>query len=460
MASRLPTLRLPRLGLASRLIVTVLLLLFAAITLTGGVTVIARSTDPASRFPLADQIAALHALVERSPAADRATLLRAVNSADFDIRIVKTRPERAATDARLPGVEWLIAQYLETVGANEVFATFSSARSSRFARALARLSPVSNDELTIAISLASREYLLVSLRGSPAARVWGMPVGFWLGGIGALIAAVVIIAIIREARPIEVLAGSVEAFARDATPRPVTPAGAPEIRALIEASNTMQSRIAALLKGRTVMLGAVSHDLKTFLTRLRLRVETIEDETMRQKAVRDIEDMVHIVDTALALARGAGANGRRETVDLAALIAADIDSRSTDPGPEIRLHGASQVLQISGDRVGLQRIVANLVDNAVRHGKRQVEVRVTRSGPGYRMTVDDDGPGIPEAERRAVFEPFYRLETSRNRTTGGSGLGLAIVRDLVEAHGGGITIEASHLGGARAVVLLPIGATG
>lgn len=455
MPHRLPSLKLPRLGLASRLIVTVLLLLFVAIGMSGGLTFLARTTDPASRFPIADQIGAIHALVQRTPAADRPLVLRAVSSTGFEIRVVTERPARSPTDIPLPGVEWLIANYLETLGAHEVFATFSSSGRTRFARFLARISPNSEDDLSIVISLAPRDYLVVALKGSPAARFWGMPVGFWLGSIGTLIAAVVIIAIMREARPIEALAGSVAAFARDATPRPVAPAGAPEIRTLIEASNAMQSRIAALLKGRTIMLGAVSHDLKTFLTRLRLRVEMVDDDALRRKAVGDIEDMDRMIDDALALARGTVGDGRREPVDLAALVAADIEARATTRH-RITTRFAPGSTIVSGDQVALRRVVANLIENAVHYGRGEVVVGLKPLDGGCRLVIDDDGPGIPEAERRAVFEPFYRLEASRNRGTGGSGLGLAIVHDLVLSHGGTIAIESAPSGGARVVVTLPL----
>ena len=234
---------------------------------------------------------------------------------------------------------------------------------------------------------------------------------------------------------------------------PVRPRGAPEIKKLIAAVNDMQGRIAALVKGRTMLLGAISHDLKTYITRLRLRAETLEDDTRRERTARDLDDMATLIDDALAVARGGSVSDRREHVDLHKLLRMEIGERS---GEAIELRDTPNITDRSvlGDPVALRRLFSNLIDNALRYGSR-CSVEMSCREDLVEVLIDDDGPGIPVAERQAVFEPFYRLEQSRNRATGGSGLGLAIARQIVEAHRGAIAIAQSPQGGARIAVSLP-----
>jgi signal transduction histidine kinase len=215
----------------------------------------------------------------------------------------------------------------------------------------------------------------------------------------------------------------------------------------------MQERIAALVKGRTILLGSISHDVKTFLTRLRLRVETIPDAKQRERAVRDLDGMTALVEDAIALARGAAVSERREDVDIAALLREEIGARADARA----ILGAvpSGSFAVRGDAVALRRLFTNLIDNALRYGAA-AKVAVERAGSHVAVLVDDDGPGIPALERAAVFEPFYRIEGSRSRDTGGAGLGLAIARAITEAHGGKISAEGGPGGGARIRVELPV----
>jgi two-component system osmolarity sensor histidine kinase EnvZ len=227
--------------------------------------------------------------------------------------------------------------------------------------------------------------------------------------------------------------------------------GAPEIRKLIEASNQMEARISALLRGRTILLGAVSHDLKTYLTRLRLRVEAIADPAQRDKAIGELDDMTRLIDDSIGIARGAAEAPHREMVNLVELIEGDVSTREA-PGTVV--HAGAGPHAVLGDRIGLRRLFGNLIDNALRYGTN-VEVNIVRDDEWLRVTVDDDGPGIADADRHAVFEPFYRLDPSRSRGTGGSGLGLAIVKQVAEAHPARVSVDRSPLGGARFVVNLP-----
>jgi signal transduction histidine kinase len=294
--------------------------------------------------------------------------------------------------------------------------------------------------------------VLFETRGEIARRLFGLPPGFWMGALGSLIGIAAILAIMREARPLRELSAAVARFAGEAKPFAVRARGAPEIRNLITAVNDMQARIAALVKGRTVLIGAVSHDMKTYITRLRMRAEMLVEDGQRERAVRDLEDMTTLIDDALAVVRGSAVSDRHEMLDLVPLIQADAADRPQGVLEIVRPEATP--LLVNGDAAALRRLFGNLIDNALRFG-RTCRVAVTRHGDFAAVLVDDDGPGIPPSERLAVFEPFYRLEPSRSRTTGGSGLGLAIAKQIVETHGGSIAVEASPLKGARLRVEIP-----
>jgi len=233
------------------------------------------------------------------------------------------------------------------------------------------------------------------------------------------------------------------------------PQGAPEIRRLSRAVQDMQERIVGLLGERSLLIGAISHDLKTYLTRLRLRAEGVSEPERRDRLVEDLDAMTALIDASLGFARGTAVEVGRIAVDLGDLVAVEVAEHAAQ-GADVRLTGEDvQDAVVAGDAVALRRIVANLIGNAVEFGRSTVAVAVTRTGAVCRLTVEDDGPGIPEQERTAVFSPFYRTERSRNRRTGGTGLGLAIARQIAEAHGGTVVAEASPLGGARLVATLP-----
>jgi signal transduction histidine kinase len=446
---------LGRLGLLGRLVLIVLALLLAFLSLTFAFSLMEweRRQSGTERFPVPAQAAAIVGLLDRTPAAERAAVLKAVSSETFVVRLSDHPPAGYATTTRMPAVEWLVGEYLETLPDRTVLAF----RSPRRADGLAGRVAGRRDSVAIAVALSDHRFVVFEIRGRGGRRVFGIPLGFFLGLFGFLFAAAALWAIAREARPLRELARSVERFATGGAPHSVEPRGAPEIRSLIEATNAMQERIAALIKGRTMLLGAVSHDLKTYITRLRLRAETIEPEEMRLRAERDLEEMTRLIDDALAVARGASAPERRRRFDLAAMVTEEIGQRTED-GFRIDSRLPHEPAFVDGDPLALRRVAANLIDNA-RGNAARCRVSITRRDGAVELIVEDDGPGVPETERAVVFEPFYRLEPSRSRATGGSGLGLAIARQIVEAHGGAIRLDRSELGGARFRVRLP-GAAG
>jgi signal transduction histidine kinase len=228
--------------------------------------------------------------------------------------------------------------------------------------------------------------------------------------------------------------------------------GPAELRRVSAAFNDMAERLTRLLRERAQMLAAIGHDLRSPVTAMRLRLEMLDDEEARERIGASVDEIETLVEAALALARGGGADQPRETVDLATLLG-EIVAGLHETGADVTLDAPDPVTVYAAP-AALRRALRNVAENAVRYGDRaRIRLRAT---PGTaRIEIADDGPGIPPAERERVFEPFVRLETSRSRETGGSGLGLAIARAAIDGHGGTIAFTEAEGGGACAVITLP-----
>jgi two-component system, OmpR family, sensor kinase len=235
------------------------------------------------------------------------------------------------------------------------------------------------------------------------------------------------------------------------TMQPVPEAGPQEVRELAQAFNGMQARITDLVARRTLALAAVSHDLRTPLTRLRLRVEK-EPETRSAPMLRDISDMEDMIEATLSYLKGDEKSEAPRAIDLIALLDT-IVGNARDAGYTVDLIAPFHLV-ISARRVGLKRALANLIENATRYGTA-VGITVAAEADAIQITIEDNGPGIPEEQLATVFEPFVRLEASRNRETGGVGLGLTIAKSNIEANGGHIVLRNRPAGGLCAVVTLP-----
>jgi signal transduction histidine kinase len=310
----------------------------------------------------------------------------------------------------------------------------------------------------IAVELASGEYLTVETAGELLNRIFGIPIGFVLSAVAALVTGLAIVGVVRETRPLRRLAVAVDRFGVEARPDPLPERGAPEVRSVIRATNAMQARISVLLRNQSLMIGAIAHDLRTYLTRLRLRLESIPDGERREKAVRDVEDMHALIEDALAFARGAFAEAPMAPVELRSLLEREVEERRL-AGADAAFAAAAAPVAIQGNAADLARAFGNLIDNAIKYGDAAVVTLTLVEGQAV-VTVDDRGPGIPLEEREQVFEPFRQLDAARNRDRGGAGLGLAIARQVIERHRGAIAIEdasrdSSGRGGARFRVTLP-----
>jgi signal transduction histidine kinase len=256
----------------------------------------------------------------------------------------------------------------------------------------------------------------------------------------------------RMARPIVAFAEAAEQLGRNPEAPPVDIKGPAEVEVAAAAFNEMQDRLRRYVKDRTSMVGAVAHDMRTPLTRIRFRVETAP-EPLRSKIIADIDQMDAMISSAMAFVRDASDPMERRKLELVSLVESITDEMA-ETGQTVSMEGEGPVV-IHGDPIGLRRLVTNLMDNAVKFAGH-ARARVYQADGAAVVEVDDDGPGVPDHERERVFEPFQRGEPSRSRATGGSGLGLAVVRSVARAHGGDATIENRLGGGLRARAWLPL----
>lgn len=251
----------------------------------------------------------------------------------------------------------------------------------------------------------------------------------------------------RITGPLAALTGRLERFAdtRDRDGQ-LQPQGPSDVRRLISAHNAMEDRIAALLDEKDVMLGAIGHDLKTPLAALRVRIESVEDETERGKMARTIEDIVRSLDDILSLARVGRSSEPKELTELSALVASIVEDYE-DMGDDVLL-GDTQRIVTPLRSTWVRRALRNLIGNALRYGK-QARVSLDRQADLAVIRIDDDGPGIPADQIATMLEPFKRGEPSRNTETGGAGLGLTLARAIAEQHGGSLTIANRHGAGGK-----------
>ena len=274
----------------------------------------------------------------------------------------------------------------------------------------------------------------------------------WMIGSGVVLFAVAIVFMRNQIRPIRRLAIAAEGFGKGRDLPQFKPEGATEVRQAARAFLVMRERIQRSIDQRTEMLAGVSHDLRTPLTRMRLQLAMLGDGPDVGGLVQDVADMEEMIEAYLAFARGEGEESPQAT-DIAALLD-DVVAAARREGVEVALDLAERVAVPLRPRA-FRRCLANLLSNARRYAAR---VRVTAAARDHvlEIVVDDDGPGIPPAEREAVFKAFYRRDPSRNTESGGSGLGLTIARDIARSHGGDIDLADSPLGGLRAVVRVPV----
>jgi signal transduction histidine kinase len=255
-------------------------------------------------------------------------------------------------------------------------------------------------------------------------------------------------------QPLRRLARQADALGRDLGGPPLPEAGPREVRQAAHAFNTMQSRLASYLEDRLRILAAVSHDLKTPITRLKLRAEMLPDEAQREKILRDLGEMETMIGATLDFLRGEARKEASVPLDINALLSTLRDDMEA-LGERVEVLGEARE-PLPARPQALKRCLSNLLENAVRYGGH-ARVTVEDSPQALAIRIEDEGPGIPDGMLEQMFEAFRRGEDSRNRATGGVGLGLAIARNLARAHGGEVALANRPEGGLRVSVTLPRG---
>ncbi len=273
------------------------------------------------------------------------------------------------------------------------------------------------------------------------------------GLLAACILVVVVVFVLRRiTKPMARLAGEAEAFGRGGGSQ-LPEEGPLEARQMIRAFNLMRERIDRFVQDRMQMLAAVSHDLRTPITSLRIRAEFIEDAELREKMLKTLEEMQHMTEETLTFLREEAAKEEVRPVDVTALVGSLVEDL-VDLGHEISFE-ETDAIALPCRPLALKRALTNLMTNALRYGE-VAKVHITNGENEISVIIEDDGPGIPEERMARVFEPFVRLEESRSRETGGLGMGLTIARSILRGHGGEVTLENRKEGGLKAIARLPL----
>ncbi|MEH6678252.1 ATP-binding protein [Phenylobacterium sp.] len=397
------------------------------------------------RLPLPSESAAIVAAVEASQGEARPTVIGGLDAVGVGVRLSAGFPTPLA-GARLVGPEDDRYQSYAAALGDRTF-QIEARRLLRHAsgvrpRAIVRLS----------VRLASGEVLVLQRRAPAAAKDRVVRGALALSLVSLLMLVMLALAVRQTARPVADLAHAARRFGDDLQTADLPLRGPKELRDLAEAFNTMQARIRGLVDDRTRVLAAIAHDLRTYLTRLRLRAEFIADPDQQARAIGDLDEMSALLDDTMLFAAGQD-QAPAPLSDLRSELETVIALRR-EMGQAVRLaDGGAAFARVSP--LALRRMVGNLVDNAIRYGG-ETEVSLERTQDQAVIVVADRGPGVDPENLAQILEPFTRLEASRSRDTGGAGLGLAIVRGLAEASGGRLTLGNRPGGGLRAEVRLPI----
>lgn len=411
---------------------------------------------------LAQRVANLTRLVEEAPAEWQSRIVAALNDPTFRVSLLPEAPafSRSGTDAS-KAIEDFLAEQLPQRPGRQVHVAVSETSGLPFGGPFNHPRPMglmmggmgSWRSLQVVIGLAGGQYLSFTT----ALPNTGPPVS-WQFILSLAVMAVIILAVAgwavrRVTAPLGLLARAAERLGKDVGAEPLAEVGTAEMRQASHAFNEMQERLGRLIENRTRMLAAISHDLRTPLTLLRLRAEAVENPDNRGKMLATIDEMDAMIAATLAFARDETAAEPRRRTDLTALVASIVDDMA-DAGLPVAMEPAEPVIYECRPSA-LKRALTNLLDNAVKYGMR-AQATIHTTSQAIEIMIDDEGPGIPEDELVRVFQPFYRAEGSRSRETGGIGLGLAIALTVIQAHGGRLTLTNRPAGGLRAYIILPI----
>ncbi|VVM48011.1 ATP-binding protein [Pseudomonas fluorescens] len=432
--------------LSRRIALTIIAAMVASLALNALFVQVAGiwARPPIERTGLLEQIAATSRVIEAAPASLRPQLAAAASSAMLH---VSWQAQRADFDLpndglRLPASRVpVLQQLLGNDRKIEVFSPGDWPNGSPQAHYAAVVQLVDGSWLSFI----------------PPERSWGLEFGVRIAIVIALglIATLLVawVATHQLANPLQRFARAARRFGTDLRAPPIKLEGPDEIRQAIIAFNTMQAQIQHFIAERTHMLASISHDLRAPLTRMRLRSEFMEDLDHQGKLIRDVEEMQSMINAALAFFREDTHREQTTAFDLSELLQTIVDDYR-DQHLHIDFEGPAHLVY-EGRPLGIKRVIVNLLENALKYAQCPV-ITLRRDDHSIRIEVSDEGPGIPEAALEQVFDPFFRLEASRNRDTGGVGLGLSSARAIVREQGGELTLSNRRSGGLIANVELPV----
>lgn len=399
----------------------------------------------------ADRVVTVVDVLDETPPAEQAKLLQVLNGPSLQVGILDAppaKPEREAWHAE--EVRQAVRSRLQIELACPVqVQVLDRWAGSPLAEPTSAIP--SHQSMVIAIGQPDGRWLVFVTPSNIASLRRSWRIGFWLLTMGLAIWLISIWAARRVTQPIMQFAIAAEQFGQDINAPPLPETGSRELRQSIQAFNQMQERLRQLVNDRTFMIAAISHDLRTVLTRLRLRAEFIEDAEQAQKAIADMDQMQAMLTETLAFARAESMTEAPVRFDLAELLQSLCDDFA-DANQRVTYDGPTRLTYV-GRPTTLHRAFMNLIHNAVTYGS-EADVSLALKEKSVQVTIGDRGPGIPAELRAKVFTPFFRLEQSRNRETGGIGLGLAVAQAAIQRHGGNITLTERSEGGMFAVVRL------
>ena len=410
-----------------------------------------RGSEEITGLPQPQQLAAIVDFAETTEPEARARAFAAMRSAQLSVRVAPEATVEADLGPLWPRTPARPDAYIALLDGRD-FAAYAVPRGLfKFGPA----KPLAAAEFRV--GLADGSVLIVASRGIALFTSTGVPIGFPTAFLGVSIAFIALLMLNREFQMVLRLARAVDAIDPGDTQAklPEIRARTSEVRLLIDAFQRQHRQVTTLLRARSALIGGIQHDVRTFATRLRLRIEKLSDPDDRRQAETDIEDLVALMDSALLASRSEADSLDLELFDLADLVRDEIrDQQEAGLQATVTVAPSAIGYDILGDRMALRRVLLNLVGNALRYGQ-SAHVHLLADEAIVTLRIDDDGPGIPEAMRADLMQPFARLEASRSRETGGAGLGLSIVQTLVSAHDGDVSITDTPGGGARVTVRLP-----
>jgi signal transduction histidine kinase len=405
----------------------ILLAGFVTLQLLVAIVVLPPSGDARRPYnlPRPEEAAAIAYALDRTPIAERAAVVQALGGGLYSVALALTGPATACRSGDLRDLE---ARYKAAMPDRSVAVDGRRPRLGRLIGPAARparfFAPI-----RVAVGLDGGGVLIFTSQPSDSARAYlrGRAVIGALGGLALLVA--LMLAVRQTTRPLSRLSHGIRRFASDLEAPDLPVAGPREVRELAGTFNDMKAEIRALVGERTRVLAAIAHDLRTYLTRLRLRAEFIDDPDHRARAVRDLDEMTALINDTLLLAdRDSAPASRPERVAIAPALA-EIVGAHAELGKSVSLAPVSGNPAIVATPLSLRRILDNLIANGLRHGT-SVVVSVQPDQDKVGIVVEDDGPGVPVEALGRLGTPFQRFDPSRSRETGGAGLGLAIVRAL------------------------------